>query len=266
MIRPCKEVQEYLAAFVDNQIEDDERAMVQAHVAECPACREDVDGQILLKRQVKALKRRETKAFPAPRIWANASHEWDRRDGVRLRRYQVRFAFVGACMLLMLLGVVWARLTAVHDFPTETAERDFRYVREHKISPACRTADADAAARYLRDKLHTNLPPLNLGLSRAQLLGADIVPVGNLTCGRLLYETPYGLVGIYIVPDGTLFNHLAQGTLEGEAFAIESKSKDLGMYGWHVGKIGYGLVTVKPLDAVRFVVLDAERNTQLPGQ
>ena len=266
MIRPCKEVQEHLAAYVDNQIEDDARSLVQAHIEECHACREDIESQVALKRQLQVLKRRETKVFPAPHIWANAAREWDRRDGLRLRRYQVRFAFVAACLLLMLFGTVWARLTAVHDFPVEATLRDFRHARAHSIVPVYRTEDADVAARYLRERLHTNVPPINLALSRSKLLGADVMPVGSLICGRLLYQTPNGLVGLYIVPRGTLFNQLKSRELEGETFAVENTNNDIGLYGWRTGSVGYGLVTVKPLENARFIVLDAQRNTQRPGK
>jgi len=266
MVRPCTEVQEHLAAYVDNQTDDAAHAMVAAHIDECPRCRLDVDEQVSLKGQLQSLARREAKSYPAHRIWANAAREWDRRDGIRLRRNQARFAFAVACMLLMLFGAVWARLTAVHDFPAEAVLRDFKNVRSKHVMPAYRTADADVAARYLRDQLHVNLPPLNLALSRSRLLGADVIPAGAFTCGRLLYLTQRGLVGIYIVPNGTLFNRLNSGNVEGITLAVENTSKDIGLYGWRVGRIGYGLVAVKPLDAVHSEVLDAERNTRLPGQ
>jgi|SRR5579871_465525 len=266
MISPCKEVQEHLAAYVDRQIEDEARAMVQAHIEQCLACREEVEAQVALKRQLQTLKRRETKAFPNPKIWANASREWDRRDDARRRRYQLRFAMVAACMLLLLFGAVWAKLAAVTDFPVDAVLRDFRHARMIAVKPVNPTHDTDAAARYLSGKLGIDLPPLNLSLSRSELLGVDIIPTANTKCARLLYSTPHGLVGIYVAPSGTQFVDLKSSTVEGESFFMETKNKDIGLYGWTVGGVGYGLVASKPLDAVRSVVLDAERSTQLPGQ
>lgn len=141
MIGPCKEMQEHLAAYVDKQIEDEARAKVQAHVEHCLACREEIEAQVTLKRQLQTLKRRETKAFPNPKIWANAAREWDRRDDVRRRRYQLRFAMMAACMLVFLFGAVWARLIAVHDFPVDAVLRDFRHARTADVTPAYATAD-----------------------------------------------------------------------------------------------------------------------------
>jgi anti-sigma factor RsiW len=265
MIGPCKEVQEHLAAYVDRQIEDDARAMVQAHVEQCLACRQEVEAQVALKRQLQTLKRRETKAFPSPQIWANASREWDRRDDVRRRRYQLRFAIVATCMLLFLLGTVWARLVAVHDFPVDAVLRDFRHSRSGAVTPEFKTADTDKAARYLSRELGTEIPTLNLVLSRSELIGVDVIPTASYKCARLLYRTPHGLVGIYVAPGGNKFVDLKTTALEGQPFYIDRK-KDIGLYGWSVGRVGFGVVATSPLEAVHGVVLDAARNTQEPGQ
>jgi anti-sigma factor RsiW len=278
MIGPCKEMLEHLAAYVDNQIEDEARATVQAHVEHCLACQEEIEAQKALKRQIKVLKRRETRAYPNPNIWANAVREWDHRDDVRRRRYQMRFAMMAACMLLFLFGAVWARLVAGHDFPVDAVMRDFQHARTAHVTPMYPTVDSDAAARYIKKELGVDLPPLNLVLSRSQLLGVDMIPTAHTKCARLLYRTPQGLVGIYIAPGSTQFTELKSRSIEGESFYIDNpgdnkndkkidgRNKDVGLYGWTIGRVGYGLVAATPLDAVRNVVLDAERSTEQPGQ
>jgi anti-sigma factor RsiW len=265
MIGPCKEMQEHLAAYVDKQIEDEARAMVQAHVEQCLACRAEIEAQITLKRQLQTLKRRESRTTPAPKIWANAVAEWDRRDGARRRRYQLRYAVMACCMLLLLFGAVWAKWVAVHDFPVDAVMRDFRHARKAEVKPAYPTTDTDKARNYLNQQLGVEIPPLNLSLSQSQLVGVDLIPIANTRCARLLYRTPHGLIGLYVSPSGTQFPDLLTQSVEGESFFLDAKNKDVGLYGWTAGRVGYGLVAVKPLDAVKNVLLDAARSTQQPG-
>ncbi len=263
-MRQCDEVQENIAAYVDGQLEEEARAAVQSHLAQCSACREEVEGQAAIKRQLQGLSRRQSRTHPPSRIWAQASREWDRIDGLRWRRYQLQFVCVLACLLLLCFGVVWARLTATHDFPESAAIHDFISLRTHTIKPEFATTDPDAAAKWLRDKLHAALPPIDLSLSRAELVGADTVMAPPYTIGRLLYRTPHGLIGIYIAPSGTQFPDLPTAAVEATAFRVDISHKGIGFYGWQAGRTGYGLTTASASESPS-ILLDAQRETQGEG-
>jgi anti-sigma factor RsiW len=240
----CGAVRDNFAAYADGELNDEERAQVAACVEHCADCADAVNAQALVRQQLQTLKRRQALPAPPQRIWAGASDAWRDHDGRLRRRSQARFALVAACMLLLLFGTVWARLNIPHEFPVSAALRDFARVQTQSTKPECVTGDVDEAARWLRSKLHADLPPINLRLSRAVLVGADTVSGGATPIGRLLYRLPHGLVGVYLSPGGTQFGDLAEKWVEGEPFHLATDGKRINFYGWSVGPVGYGIATL----------------------
>ena len=257
----CDELRDNLAAYQDGELETAEREQVQAHLASCEACRLEAKSQHAVKTHLRALKERTQDASPPPHVWNNARDAWNRRDAVHRHRVQFRLALVAACILLMTFGIVWARRVQTFDFPVATVLRDFRKVQQNPPQPAFASQDADAAAAYLRVRLHTDVPPIRLTLSGAELRGADVLSDATPPLGRLLYQTPKGLIAVYIAPRGARFNGLAEHPVGGRALRVADRDRDIGLFGWSQGMVGYGLVLPQPVASGEALARDAHRAT-----
>jgi anti-sigma factor RsiW len=261
MQQECRHIRDNLAAFLDSQVSQEERLAIQMHLSLCPSCQTEAQSQTAIKGKLRHLKRVSVDYNPPAHVWNNAVKAWKRHDLARRTRYQLRFALAGAAVLMLAMTVVWARLAITHEFPVERVLQDFRTLQAQKhIAPALQTSDADRAARWLRDQMRAEIPPLNLSLSKAQLIGADALE-GNPAIGRLIYRTKRGLIAIYVAPRGGKFSTLTAQDIEGRSFFVEASAKNAGLYGWQKGSTGFALVCVQPLENGQTFVLDARRAT-----
>jgi anti-sigma factor RsiW len=265
MMPTCNDVRDNLAAYQDGELTATERAPIEAHLAECAVCRREAQAQTAVKAHLRALKQQTADVRPPAHIWANARDAWNRHDAAGRRRVQFRLALVGACLLLMTFGIVWATRVQTSDFPTAIILRDFRGVLENPPRPAFASSDADKAAAWLRSQIQADVPPVRLTLSGAELRGADVLDNTTPRLGRLLYDTPRGLIAVYIAPRGIRFNGLEKRDVNGRGFFLDNKAEDVGLYGWSRGFVGYGLVLSQPVTTGESLAHDAERATSLPA-
>ena len=260
----CEKYEAMLAALSDGRIDKTTRAEMQAHLDSCSRCRQRTYEQTAIRHQLRLLAQRDANLAPPVPLWERASEAWDAQDKRRHRTLQIRWVLAGSCMLTLLLSVVWARLAGNHEFPIDVALRDFRAIHAGTPTPAFITGDADRAAIWLRGRLHADLPPINLSLSRAELLGADVIVHPERRLGRLLYRTPQGLIGVYVVPGSTHFAQTTEQMMEDHDFQVRT-TKDVGLYGWEANGVGYGLVLVQPVSAGRAQIINAEHASEQPG-
>lgn len=266
MTPQCISIQDNLSAYQDGDVSPAERALMDAHLQTCQECRDAAQAQLIVPQQLRALRRVQAQAAPPPDLWSNAARRFKAHDTVNVRRTQLRFAMAGACALLVCFSWVWAGVATHHDFPTDAALNDFRQTRARHTKPEFATTDPDAAATWLRTHLHAEIPPLDLSLSHAHLIGADAITLSNQAAGRLLYQSDQGLLAVYIAPRGTDFSEGVQEkkTVDGHDFALADKAKDIGLYGWHKESVGYGLVLPQPLAKRTNFALDAVHATDAP--
>ena len=258
----CQQVEAELADFISGYADSEASAHVQEHLRVCQTCRQTVATQKAARQQLRLLAQKDAGTMPPAHLWKRASRSWDAQDK-RRRGGQLRWALVGACLLVFFMGNVWARLTADREFPVEAVMQDFERARLTLPTTAFVTSDADKAARWLRPRLHYDLPPINLSLSRADLLGADVIatPQGNV--GRLLYHTPQGLAALYMLPGRTHFARALPLMIENQDFQTRSKN-GITLYGWEADRAGYGLLNLQPAGAARGLVINAEHASDQP--
>ena len=117
-------------------------------------------------------------------------------------------------------------------------------------------------------RLSAEVPPVDLTLSRARLVGADMVAAPGVKLGRLLYTSPVGLIAVYVAPRGTQFPKLTVRDVQDHSFMAENTARDVGLYGWKRGKIGFGLTLPQPLNSAtsQNFAVDAQRATDAPGR
>lgn len=256
----CQQVETLLEDFVTGQGDAKTRRLVQAHLDTCSACRARMREQTAIRHQLRLLAKRDATVKPPAHLWERAARTWDARDAQKRRVGKMRWALAGGCMLLFLLSAVWANLTVSHEFPVEAALRNFREVKTHLPIPMCATADADKAAHWLRDNLNAELPPINLSLSRGELLGADVIATPERPIGRLLYRTPQGIAAVYLAPNSGHFARTTQMPIGNQMFQVRN-NVDVGMYGWEANTVGFGLLLDEPLSAGRTTATNAAQAT-----
>ncbi|MCR4406868.1 MAG: zf-HC2 domain-containing protein [Anaerolineae bacterium] len=67
----CREVNELLIAYLDNEVTPSERALIQAHLAGCDACQEELAALSALQSRVSQfLQVRAAQAAPSPQAWS----------------------------------------------------------------------------------------------------------------------------------------------------------------------------------------------------
>lgn len=260
----CNDVRDNLAAFQDDQLEAEKRAQVEAHLAACAVCQREAHNQSVVKKQLQELKKRTSDAVPPPHLWNNARQAWDEQDARGRRRMQMRFALMGACLLLATFSIVWAWLAQPMDFPAAFVMRDFRSLQNSPATPAFASKDPDKAAAYLRERLNIEVPPVRLSLSDAELVGADVLTDTKPPVGRLLYQTKQGMAAVYIAPRSNKFVSLLSRQVGGRTYFVDDQAKDIGLYGWSNGLTGYGLVLTQPIAQNESLARDAQRATGQP--
>lgn len=258
----CQQVEAKLADYISGYADASASAQVQAHLEVCRTCRQTVATQKAIRQQLRLLAQKDAGAAPPAHLWKRAAYMWDAQDK-RRSGSQLRWVAVGACLLVFLMGNVWARLTADREFPVEAVMQDFERARATLPVSAFVTSDADKAARWLRSRLHYDLPPINLSLSRADLLGADVIATPQGEVGRLLYHSPQGVAALYMLPGRAHFARALPLMIENQDFQTRSKN-GITLYGWEADRVGYGLLNLQPAGAARGLVINAEHASDQP--
>ncbi len=258
MTHLCGRVRDQLSAYEEGQMTREEAAEIAAHLMTCAPCRSEASSQSAVRTRLRRYREVMQPATPPDSLYRNAKSAWDAQDRLQRRRMGLRFALAGSSLFILTLGTVWARLQTLREFPIVYALQD--YAKTKPVHPAFPTHDPDAAANWLRPRLHRDFPPINLSLSRAQLVGADFFKTAQGEMGRLTYLSPQGRIALYLAPGKTAF----EGTrkmerLERQFFVRRDKNSN-GFFGWNEGSMGYGLVTAQP--SHEGILLNAKRATE----
>lgn len=73
----CQEANESLVAYVDGEVSPSERALIQAHLARCDACQEELAVLSALQRRLsRSLQVRAAQASPSPQAWSRLQARW----------------------------------------------------------------------------------------------------------------------------------------------------------------------------------------------
>ena len=257
MMHPCDLMRDQLAAYEDGQLMPDEITEVVQHLKTCAVCRNEATAQSLMRTRLRRYREIMEPAPPPEALLNRARVQWAESDVRKQRRIGLRLALSALSLLAFSFGVAWAKWSAQGEFPIAFAFQN--YLKAKYNPPAFSTPDADAAATWLRVRLGRELPPVNLSLSRATLLGADVLKTQNGMLGKLIYLTPQGRIALFIAPNKTRFTDTRPTELLERSFAVKTVRKT-DFYGWSENGIGYGLITSQP--SHEGILLNAKRATE----
>jgi anti-sigma factor RsiW len=263
MTMKCNEVQELLAPYADGVLVDDEKQLAEAHISHCPSCRLRVESKQGIAIALRSLNRSQRAAVPADRVLRDIRTQWNLIDARPRRQLRLQFASIAALVLICTFGMVWARLAVDRSFPASFIVQDYTKVNSAPLVPAYTTNDPAAAAKWLRSHLHAAVPPVNLSLCNAHLVGASVVRLHGTLSGRLVYHTPAGMAAVYVVPGKTAFRSLAQSQTDGNNFYSITQPGAPGLFAWSYNGLGYGVADASPTEADSCAVA-AQRSTSMP--
>jgi anti-sigma factor RsiW len=128
----CEECLENIAAYEDGEMQAQERAAFEAHLAQCASCRWETQAQALVRKRLGDLERSNSDVPLPPHIWTNATHAWQRHDARYARRLTACLTLLGICLLVE-FGLVSAHL---RQQPAVLAVRTDTNIRKASVVPA----------------------------------------------------------------------------------------------------------------------------------
>ncbi len=106
---PCSETHERMSLQLDNLLDQEQAAQLQAHLAECAACRQEWDAMCAVSKLLEAAPM----AMPAPGLSLRVTRRVERRAARRRRVLSILGVLLGSAGLWMAAGLLTAALLAV---------------------------------------------------------------------------------------------------------------------------------------------------------
>jgi len=198
---------EDLDRLLDGRLEPDRALAVQAHVADCPRCRRELDAI----RQARTVVRERLREQPVPpSLRAGVMDALDRadREGARhaaprrrrLQRLSMGLGLAAAAVLLFLLGRVLGR----DDF-VRAAARDLADVRTAALPLEFVTADvAELERAFARAQLPFAARVFDFGMMGYALAGGRVHRIEGRTSALFAYRTDDGRTVVCQMYEGVI--------------------------------------------------------------
>ena len=200
----CEHMDLLLAAYVDGVAEPDDRRFVEAHLADCAACREDVAMQTAVRRVLLTQGRIVAEPLPpglATRIAARLAAE---RPRVAAPGWGVRLsAFSAAALIVLGVGavavpIVTARSTVVLAAQLALDHLKCFVLEPHDHGETVTVADAEAE---LKTHYGWDLPvPATGGDPHGRLVAVRRCLYGDGRAAHILYSVDGQAVSLFILP------------------------------------------------------------------
>lgn len=258
----CEEVQNRLSFYVEDSLTAPEREEVAAHLEACHACRAEVEAYHNLRRGMQALKAQQRDIEPPAHLWKQARRGWDERDARQTHWNRARVAVV-ATLLLCFMGISWARYLRRQPFPMQVIAQDYEQITQAGSETKLQlvTSDAGRASTWLQSQIGGSIPPVPLSVSGAKLLGAGVLSGEQSGIGRLVYETPKGVLVLYVAPRRVDFANAKPTEIDGRAFYLAQPNPQTTLLAWEYNTVGMGMLAHLTPKETSPYALDARRLT-----
>jgi len=231
---------EIITGYVDGALDSATRDEIEAHLADCELCRE----QVLFETELRA----RLGVLPAPEPRAGFETKLRRRlERERTRRFRLLLPMAAS----LIVAVLWGRGAA--PFVAWELARDHRHCFGSKSLPAeVWSGDTNTVAAWF-EKRGTSLPFVPQSAGGLELVGARLCPLADRRVGHLYYVTRDRRVSLFVVPGSVRFNSAFSTKTRGVAVRL------LRVSGAVVGIVGEAQEDVAAFEsAFRTTVASAE--------
>ncbi len=205
----CNAAKSRFFAYVDGELAREAEAELEAHLADCPACRRLVDLELAFREAYVERLRPE----PAPervreRVAILVRELADARGRARRSRWAKPLARAAAAALLLTVGIAagvaidswWERRNSLAVFAQAAVDQHQKLVRG-LLPPDIQGVSPQGAEEWFRRRLPFNisLPPLRDESLR--FLGGRISHLGSVEVAALEYQIDSKHVSLFIIPD-----------------------------------------------------------------
>lgn len=185
----CENIRERLTLYLDNELQGDERALVEAHVESCDSCASFVEKELTF---LNAIRKSGPLHVASPELKAKVSEIVSGSDGpvVRERSRQMKWMLpVAAGLLVLLLPVVIWRIVRDGDHPENVAPSAFALKA------------AESHLKHIRGQL-----PLEINSSRPEEISEWFENKVNFHVKLPSYQETSGQEILYKLEGGRLVN------------------------------------------------------------
>ena len=239
----CTELESRLHPYVDGELGVSEMAAADAHVAECPGCRE----QVARERQFRQLLRRQPRESAPP--------EFRARVRVRLRR-AARIATLRPWLVAPAAAAVLAAialLPALKPSGSLVGELVDKHIAFAQIERPAEFASTDrqAVETWFRERAGLRVTVADYSTVGIQLVGARIADAHERKASYVLYEKGHTLLSVFMVPA-----QIGEGDLRGTRVTyrghdyMTQERKGYRTVSWSDGQAIFGLVSMLDYDAL----------------
>ncbi|HXB55858.1 MAG TPA: zf-HC2 domain-containing protein [Vicinamibacteria bacterium] len=179
---------ESVTAYVDRFLYGADLARMEAHLADCPACREQAEAERELRARLKGLPAPE----PRPAL------EGEVRQRIRSSRRRRGLWLVPLAAGLTALALLGRGSPTVVAWE---ASRDHAHCFGQKRLPAQVWSNDPATVSAWFERQGTAMPPLPVGAGGLQLLGARYCPFPDATLvPHVYYSSAEGQLSVFLIP------------------------------------------------------------------
>jgi anti-sigma factor RsiW len=183
---------EQITGYVDGALDEAARAAVEAHLADCAACREQVEAERALRARLRALAPLE----PRPALPADVRR---RLRGPSPRLSRVLLATAAGLALMF----VWGRGAA--PFVAWELARDHDHCFSFRVLRAQVWSDDPAHVAEWFARQGTQIPAIPTAAGGLELVGARYCPLIDRRVGHVYYVGHGRHLSIYAVPGSVRF-------------------------------------------------------------
>jgi anti-sigma factor RsiW len=212
---------EGVTGYVDGALPPEQREAVEAHLAECAACRSQVESERDLKQGLRSL----------PPVEPPAGLELRLRRGLRAERPVWGRVWLPVAAILAAM-VVWAAVQPPFVALELAMDHDHCFGKP-RLPARVWSSDGERVAEWFESQ-GTRVPMVPDAVAGLELVGARYCRILDRSVGHLYYVGPHGPLSVYVVP-GRL-------RLSGR-YALQARGKAVRLF--HTGGTAVAIVTAR---------------------
>jgi anti-sigma factor RsiW len=241
----CHEIEAFLEAYADGELEVGERGLVGAHLAGCAACGERVAEH----GRYRHLLRRQPRETAPPELRARVIRTVRRRALGRLLAPWAAGVAVAAAGLLVVAGGVIRREASPPAIVTELVRKHIAYAQIEAPTELA-SADRGVVQAWFRARLGVGVPVPDYSAAGIRLLGGRIADAAGHRAAYLLYEKGRTLMSVFAVPGAALPSERGH-VIRYRGFEYSTADvAGLRAVFWSDGDMAFGLVSMLDMESL----------------